>query len=629
MNYLIVMSKGSSRGETTNSVIFPMGTAYVSAYLKSKNHSVFTANLEYANGCTQDAIARLIQQHDIDAICIGGLSRDYPKILEVVTSAKTVKPSILTIVGGGIISADPEPAMSAIGADIGIIGEGELTISELATALDEGNSYENIPGIIYRKGDELITNSARDEIDDLDSLPFPDLEGFDYARYVKDTGGGLIVGSRSCTHKCTYCFHPSGHVYRQRSLDNIFQELDYQYTKFGVRSFGFSDELFASKKSRVKDFCERIKKYNVSWAVGLRVRNVDLEMLKLMKDSGCATICYGLESADETVLLSMRKNITVEHIKNALDLTYEAAINVDCQFIFGDIMETPNSVEKTLAFWRKENQRTQINLNMIIAYPGTFLYKYACDTGIIADRVQFLKDGCPLVNVSKLTNEEYQALFSRTEELKLHSHTLAKTIEILEINDPGDCSVEATCRRCDHRFSHALPFWFKAAVNCPNCNLNNEIEPISAAEISVSHFTRNLPASGEIVIWGAGGIYYKLSELFPFFRETRFSLVDSDRKKHGLSICGHTVEDPRTILTKSAGTVLVTAVSRLQDICSDIIANYPCVKTILVPSHKHNGEQIVPILKSVMMPPPLQLHVGESAAHVDSSLQAHGEGTIH
>lgn len=619
MNYLIVMPKGSSRGETTNSVIFPMGTAYISAYLKSKNHAVHTANLEYANASTEDALAALIQQHDIDAICIGGLSRDYQKIHEVVATAKLLKPQIHTIVGGGIISADPEPAMRAIDADIGIIGEGELTMGELAKALDTGTSYENILGIIYRRGDDLVTNSARSEIKDLDALPFPDLKGFDYARYVKDTGGGLIVGSRSCTHKCTYCFHPSGQVYRQRSLDNIFQELDYQYTNFGVRSFGFSDELFASKKSRVKDFCERIKKYNVSWAVGLRVRNVDLEMLKQMKDSGCATICYGLESADNTVLQSMRKNITVEHINNALDLTYEAAINVDCQFIFGDIMETPESVERTLAFWRKENQRTQINLNMIIAYPGTFLYKYACDNGIITDREQFLKDGCPLVNVSKLTNEEYQALFSRTEELKLHSHTLAKAIDIREIDDHGVCSVDVKCRRCNHGFTHTLPFWFKVAVNCPNCNLNNEIEPISAADVSISRFTRNLPTAGEVVIWGAGGIYYKLSELFPFFNNSRFSLVDSDRKKQGLSLCGHTVEDPRIILAKSIEVVLVTAVSRIQDIYSEIIANYPSVKAILVPSHEYTQGRVIPTLESISPPAPLPPHVVPAAHATPSS----------
>jgi anaerobic magnesium-protoporphyrin IX monomethyl ester cyclase len=627
LNYLIVMPKGSSRGETTHSVIFPMGTAYISAYLKSMNLSVHTANLEYVNASTQDALAALIEQHDIDAICIGGLSRDYHKILEVVAAAKTVKPSILAIVGGGIISADPEPAMSAIGADIGVIGEGELTIGEMVKALDEGNSYDDIPGIIYRRGNVLVRNSARSEIKDLDSLPFPDLAGFDYARYVNDTGGGLIVGSRSCTHKCTYCFHPSGQVYRQRSLDNIFKEVDHQYNEFGVRSFGFSDELFASKKSRVIDFCQRIKKYNVCWAVGLRVRNVDLEMLKLMKQSGCTSICYGLESADDAVLLSMRKNITVAHIENALNLTFEAAINVDCQFIFGDIMETPDSVEKTLAFWHKENQRTQINLNMIIAYPGTFLYKYACDQGIITDREQFLKDGCPLVNVSKLTNEEYQALFSRTEELKLHSHTLAKAISIREINAHGDCLVEVTCRRCDHHFSHSLPFWFKAAVNCPNCNLINEIEPIGTAEISVAEFTRNLPATGEIVIWGAGGIYYKLSQLFPFFNHSRFSLVDSDRKKHGLSICGHRVEDPQMIHTKSIDVVLVTAISRVHDICSDIITNYPSVRTILVPSQALSIGQIIPTLASIPTSAPLKPHV-VPAAETAQPTPACGEATL-
>lgn len=600
MNFLIVMPKGSSSGQTTHDIIFPIGIAYVSAALKASGYSVFTTNLEFAEGATQEVLQRLIRQHNIDVVCTGGLSRDYRKIQEVLQVSKACKPGILTVVGGGILTADPVPSMNVLQPDIGVIGEGEITICELAHALENQLPLNPIAGLIFRnKEGEYVITSPREEIKDINTIPFPDLEGFDYGKYGAQRGG-LIVGSRSCPCLCTYCFHPSGRLYRQRTLDNIFQELEYQIATFGIRDFGFSDELFANKKNRIMEFCERIKQYGISWVCALRVSDVDLEMLQAMRAAGCNSICYGLESADDRVLKSMRKNITAAQIENALTWSYEAKIRVIGQFIFGDVSEDRESVQRTLDFWWKHNMQTEMSLNMIIAYPGSILYKDACANGKIPNKEQFLIDGCPLINLSKLTDQEYQDLFALTEELKLHPHTLAKRVEILELNDQEHCKVALECRRCDHRSQLEMFFWFKHALICPGCGLINEVDPFEAACHEQSSFLETLPAEGDIALWGCGGIYYKLMQRYPELKSPRFLLVDGDPDKQGLKICGKTVLPPEHIANNHLESVIITAMSRKSDIQKTIEERFPLVKQVFIPKARTAKGGIAPVLQNLV-----------------------------
>ncbi len=120
MNYLLVMPKNLGSVEHFN--IFPIGLAYISASLKKGGFHVFTANLDYLEGDTSSILEKLLSDHDIDVVCTGGLSRDYHKLKEVIDTARRINPQIVTVVGGGIISSDPQTAMRVLDADIGVVG---------------------------------------------------------------------------------------------------------------------------------------------------------------------------------------------------------------------------------------------------------------------------------------------------------------------------------------------------------------------------------------------------------------------------------------------------------------------------------------------------------------------------
>ena len=594
------MPKKLSSGANTTSIIFPLGIAYVSAAMKRAGFNVYTTNLDFPEGDTFVVLQELIPAHSIDVICTGGLSLDCHKIIDVITAARMVHPDILTVIGGGIISSDPETAMRVLGADIGVIGEGEDTMCELARALDHNMPYGDVAGIIYKNdANALVTTPQRADIADIDRIPFPDFEGFNYRLWTKYFGGaGVLLSDRSCPFCCTFCFHPTGSKYRQRSLDNIFEEIDYQINTYHLQSIGLTSELFATTRERISDFCGRIKDYKLSWSCCLRVSDVDLALLRQMREAGCNLICYGLESGDDSILRSMRKGIRVEQIERALDLSYEAGISTEASnFIFGDINETTETVANTVALWWRYNKKTHINLSLIQTYPGTYLYEYACQNGIIRDKAQFLLDDCPIINVSKLSPDEFHDLTSMVAEMRMHPHIPAESVHIEHIDDSGACSVTYKCRKCGATNAISSWFWFTETRLCSSCGIKNEVDPFRAASHLQDALCRNLPDVSPVALWGAGGVCYKLMQQYSGLADDRFLLVDANPEQHGLKICGKAVNSPDIIAAKGIKIVIIMALSRRDEIHAMLGTRYPAVDDILIPAFEITGNAIVPYFK--------------------------------
>jgi len=396
MNYLIIIPRFTYKGDF---YFFPLGIAYVSASLKKAGKNVVTLNLNQTDSPVSHVIHEAIKEHGIDVVLTGGLSGEYNRVKDVVLAARRVKEDIITVVGGGLVSSEPYVVMEGLCADIGVIGEGELTVCELADSLEKNLDLAGVDGLIYRKNGHPHTTRARKEISDLASIPWPDYEGLGFSTYldtISKISGNIryvqMIASRSCPFDCTFCYHPLGKRYRQRSLDDFFRELDFMLPRFRIEYLSISDELFSLDRNRTRDFCERMKerveRYGIGWDVQIRVDHVDKDLIDLLKYSGCHLISYGIESADNTVLKSMRKHITVEQIENALRLTREANIEIGGNFIFGDIEETWETANKTLEWW-KNHREYLINLTHIRVMPGTHLYRFACEHGIIKDKLKY------------------------------------------------------------------------------------------------------------------------------------------------------------------------------------------------------------------------------------------------
>jgi len=159
MKILLVMPKSLAKVSGYN--VFPIGFAYVSASLKAAGHDVVTANLEYCEEDALPALRRLLEGHGFQALGISGLSRDYHKLKQVIDAVRQIDPDLPIVVGGGIMTADPETALAALGADLGVVGEGEVTVCELVAALETGQPLEGIPGLAILEEGRVTVTEAR------------------------------------------------------------------------------------------------------------------------------------------------------------------------------------------------------------------------------------------------------------------------------------------------------------------------------------------------------------------------------------------------------------------------------------------------------------------------------------
>jgi radical SAM superfamily enzyme YgiQ (UPF0313 family) len=492
---------------------FPLGLAYISSALKRAGHQVFCLNLNHVEGTATERVKSRINYFSPQVLCTGGLSPDYQGVSEVLSAAEDV-PGLLTIIGGGLLSSEPEIVMKMTGADFGIIGEGEITVVELVNALEDESDPLLVEGLIARASNhELVRTARRPVVGELDHLPMPDFEGFGLRTYMNyqmpnDTYYHYpfnqprevpIIGSRSCPFNCTFCYHPLGNNYRIRSLDSIFNEIDYLVDNFGANIITFYDELFAKEKNRLVAFCQGMKKRGLLWRVSLRVDFVDDEILALIKDSGCYFIGYGLESAHDRILKSMNKGITIKMIEKALEATWRHGIGILGNFIFGDKDENLETVRHTMNWWRK-HKKYQINLSYVISYPGTMLYQHALKTKVISDKAEFIKQGCPPANVSNMSAAEYDAMVHMVLDGRKEQFIPGHLIKCENTGQHPErmvaiFSIEAQCPHCKHinrydNIHHNMGVHYDASeylkISCKNCNQRYDLPSIIHHDIAAT-----------------------------------------------------------------------------------------------------------------------------------------------
>ncbi|MBW1681153.1 MAG: cobalamin-dependent protein [Deltaproteobacteria bacterium] len=600
---------------------FPLGLGYISAVLKHHGYSVDSLNL---NHFPEDDLSDLIQstiiRKAIDVVCTGGLSTHYQKLRALLELIKSVDRDLVTIVGGGIVCSEPELMQNALGFDIGVVGEGEETIVELAEALTTGRDLHTVQGLVFRnRAGEIVKTKPRPPIMDLDALPYPDYEGLDVGHYLDlqrpndnyylypfDNPRILpIISSRSCPFNCTFCFHPLGNRYRQRSLDSFFEEVEYLVSTYDINMLAILDELFSLQEDRLREFCQRMRKYNLKWLAQMRVDRSSKETLELLKKSGMFYISYGLESASPPVLESMKKHITVEQIESTLAMTRECGIGIQGNFLFGDPAETMDTYKQTLDWWKKHHQY-QINLTPIIPYPGCQDYRYCVEKGLIPDRLAFIEAGCPSINMTEMDQETYDAMFQEifqaTYEHRIFGTILAAERERYDpVKGTPLYTLKTECPHCGGRNTYRHFHKDGLEIFKLACRICNQRYDLSSA--ALDHVGAGVDATrGAILAAVRAGrpvsvtpflpkhLFYQSMELLGLnWREINLAYVlDYDPRKKGkrfLSKFEVLLRDRKTIQTR----------------CKDhLIIVLPCLRQGVIISHlaKECGvppENIIPV----------------------------------
>jgi len=585
---------------------FPLGTAYVSAALKASGREVFAFNMNYK--INPDSLLRqYIVDNNIDVVLTGGYGTQFWDLKSVISIAKEVSPNIITVVGGVIISSDPETAIKALEfADYGIIGEGEITVNALAYALETGGNTTEINGIVTLRNGEVLLNKEWPYIPDLDVLPFPDYEGLEYGLllekgihdfYKKYLPGfahqaGSISISRSCPNKCTFCFHPCGDKYRRLSMDKFFECLNWFLSRYRVEGMFIEDEIAFSSKKFAVEFSRRIKPYNIKWLVEARVDMITGESLSVMKESGCIAVQYGIESACNEILKSMRKNITVEQVERAIRFASDAGIKVIGNLIFGDLEETADTFWRSVSWWHtqtKNNKNIDISMFYISSFPGSFIYKTAIEKGIIEDPIQFLKDGYPPVNVSKMTDDDYyslQTIFNTLQRQNKLANVKMKTQHFLTVD------INGICPHCLENIYYEgfENIFHNGYQNCPVCGKPIAVNPVEYCDFyQLDKNTEDLINGKQAVVWAVNlENFFWLLKAIPVLNKDNVKFVN--KEKIVIPKLNHTVKTlfgkeifaPVIINEENIGTIIVPNNPKVfKSIKNQCVTEFPQVKQIV------------------------------------------------
>ncbi len=591
-NFLLVMPRIVNN--VGDGYSFPLGLPYVSSSMKKAGFNVFTLNLNHYPGCVEDLIREKIKKYHIDAVFTGGLSFQYYPLYQLAEAVKKIDKDMFLMVGGGIITGDPQAAMKALEyADAGAIGEGEITVVEVARALENGTPLSKIDGLIIKNPDgKYVQTPERKEIEDIDSIPWPDYDGFELEKSFESTPGvsGLnstrtifMLGSRSCPYQCSFCFHTVGKKYRQRSLDNFFEELEYNIKKYHINFVCIADELFSYNNERVSEFCDRIKKYNIKWWAQFRVDSLDEWVLKKVKESGCSTMSFGLESADNTVLKSMGKNITIEQTDKTLKQVYDAGVSFEGAFIFGDEAETYETANNTLNYWL-EHTEYKINLNTITVFPGCRLYKNAVAKGIIKDPVKYLQDGCPQLNNTHMTDEEFADIIKKIVEYPFRKTKTLKNTELLSVNYK-ECriDVKGKCEKCGKETNFSkIKLFATNFLGCSECGQRyNVLIPDEILDIIGKNFEKLVEKYGKVAVWGVNYHTFKIFDDIEQLNNENVFPIDVSHIKQKLVLNSRKVNDPAVIHTEKIKAVVIAIPAYYNQIELQIHYQYPEVENVI------------------------------------------------
>ena len=292
--------------------------------------------------------------------------------------ARVLGRDIPIVMGGAHVTFMAEEALDNC-ADFVVRGEGEETILELTSWLENGNdatSISKIPGLSYKIGTRVYHNERRTYLKDQDSLPTPELsliEGW------KEPPIFPVLSSRGCPFDCTFCSVTKmfGHKYRTRSPEKVLEDIRYYHRLYPKAWIFFYDDNFAADKKRTKRLLRLMIENDLvfPWTAQSRLDVVkDRELLQLMHKAGCKVLYIGLESVNPQTLLEYNKRQTVEEMEEAIRILHQYKIKTHGMFVLGGEQDDRETVMQTVRCAIKWKIDT-VQMVILVPLPGTPVYE--------------------------------------------------------------------------------------------------------------------------------------------------------------------------------------------------------------------------------------------------------------
>lgn len=368
----------------------PLGIAYMAGVLQENNIDVEILDASAEDMDFKDVEKELLKRKP-DLVALTALTPTIGRALETAQVVKETLPDSIVVMGGYHPTFNFIETLEDENVDIVIRGEGEYIMLNLVQALENQSSLHDVKGIVFedKNSKEIVVNPEAPLIQDLDELPFPALNLLPMKKYRlldMDTHMTTMITTRGCPMQCSFCSSAAMHgkKIRERSIENIVDEIEYLKTNYDIDTIAFMDDTFTLKKRKVMAICDEILKRNIEimWGCTSRVDTLDEKLLKKMKEAGCITIFIGVESADQQQLDNMCKNTTIAKIENAFKIARKLKIRTIASVALGMPGDTKEIMNKTVKFVHKLKPNYAI-YSLATPYPGTRFYKEAFEKNLI------------------------------------------------------------------------------------------------------------------------------------------------------------------------------------------------------------------------------------------------------
>ncbi|MHC4123437.1 MAG: DegT/DnrJ/EryC1/StrS family aminotransferase [Planctomycetota bacterium] len=400
-----------------------LGLGYLASTIRKNGYEVDIIDCEALRLNTEGACRKILNESP-DYVAITAVTLSIGNAADLAMTLKEFRPELKILIGGPHITATPYETMRRFSQfDLGVIGEGEITVVELLKALDSSEDIDTVDGLIYRKNGNILKTGDRSLIRDLDTIPFPAWDLYpDLRTEYRPSAFGFkklpstsLITSRGCPGSCSFCNQgPWGRLYREHSEGYVMEMVRILYHRYKIRDLAIYDGTFGVTKDRLIRLCNLLikEKMDLVWSCNLRINMANVEMLRLMKKAGCWGIAYGIESGSQKILDFIKKGITKEQISEAIQNTKKAGIISKGYMMVGMPLETKETLNETLNFVL-DLDLDLLTVNHFTPFPGTLDYERVDRFGLFDKSWNLLNEHSLVFVPESLSKKDIESYITR------------------------------------------------------------------------------------------------------------------------------------------------------------------------------------------------------------------------
>ena len=405
----------------------PVGLAFILSAVKKANIEFDLYDMD-AHDLSMDNLREHLQKK-YDIVALGTIVTALKLVREIALLVRESNPVATIIAGNSVSTSIPEMLLRQTEVDIAVLGEGDVTIVDLLSALNSkaNSALDQVKGIAFLRDGEFVKTSAREVIPNLDEIGFPNWDLFDLPCYnehmlnpVMDDSIESIVyplnAARGCPFDCTFCYHVfKGQQYRKYSEEAVMQEFTRLHDKYRATFIFFWDELTFPNITAVEKMVARIEQlpFRVGWDAITRgdlFRQANVPLVRRLRDAGCKSISFSIENASPEILKAMNKKIRLDRVVEHCETLIRGGVTPLTSIIFGYPQESTETIRMTLDLCERCNIYPSVGF--LQPLPGTPIYEWAVQNGHIKNELEYLLSSGDRqdlhVNLTKMSSKEFE-----------------------------------------------------------------------------------------------------------------------------------------------------------------------------------------------------------------------------